>query len=64
MSLKPIDFPSRSEVRGAVEAMKREMADLIEYTRLLAEIRKEYFDSLVENGFSEGQAVELCKSYP
>lgn len=57
-----VQMPERNELRGAIEMMRRNMPELIEYARLQAEIRKSYYDSLLEAGFTAEQAVELCKA--
>ena len=50
------------EVKDALESLKLNMQFLIENERLQAEIKKAKYDALVLQGFTEAQAIELCKS--
>lgn len=52
----------KNESRAAVEALKRNLSDLKEHARLVAEIRRAGYDAYLEQGFSEDQALELCKT--
>ena len=44
-----------------MEQFKRDLPALIEYADSFAEIRKASFDAHIRHGFSNEQALELCK---
>ena len=50
------------EVTDALENLKLNLQFLIANERLQAEIKKAKYDALVLQGFTEAQAIELCKS--
>lgn len=58
--IKQIDF-EKSELAASVEELKRNKIHLIEHAKLVAEIKSEYYKALIEQGFDEYQALELCK---
>ena len=53
---------SEDGLRADIESMKRTLPILAELGPQIASIRKALFDSYVEAGFSEAQALELCKN--
>jgi len=57
-----IPTAGRDEMRATLEQMKRQLPVFLEYTQTLAKIRKTAFDAHVAEGFSEDQALELCKT--
>lgn len=53
---------SGDDLRGAIEALKRALPVMTEAAHQIAAARKASFDAHVAAGFSEPQALELCKS--
>ncbi len=49
------------ELKQAVRKMRDIMPDYIEYLKVDARLRREKFKTLIEEGWTEDQAVELCK---
>lgn len=49
------------EMEQAVENMKRGFSSFVEYIALDAKLRAEKFKQYKKEGFSEAQALELCK---
>ena len=51
-----------NELKEAIKIMKEEMSELIEHTKLMAQLTKVKYDALVEQGFTPEQAIELSKN--
>lgn len=51
----------RDELMAAVAKMTRNLPIFIEMMQVDAKIRRAKFEALVNEGFSEQQAIELCK---
>ena len=63
MTDKPVAIPtSKDEFKGALEALTRNAPQLIAYHALLAKIRRKSYLAHIKEGFTEDQALELCKS--
>lgn len=55
------DFPKTiNHLEQCNVEMKKNLPYLIEYAKLLAEMRKASYDAHMEQGFSEEQAMKLC----
>ncbi len=60
-NIKPVDFGKKDDIKGALESLKRNTKTMIEYAYLMANIRRQSYLALVDQGFTETQALELCK---
>ncbi len=49
------------KVAALVEQLRREMPHQIELDKLIAKIRRQRFLNYVAEGFTDAQALELCK---
>ncbi len=49
------------EFKAAVESMKRECESMCDSQAIFAKIQKAKYDACIEEGFTEAQALELCK---
>jgi len=54
--------PDKNELREALEGMKRQREEMSEYIVLTAKMRMESFIALQAEGFTDEQALELCKN--
>lgn len=57
----PIIPQVTDELRRALETHRRNLPFLIEYQQLQAQITRKKFEALVKEGFTDTQAIELCK---
>ena len=57
-----VDFAEKDNMQGALEVLKRNTKNMIEYARLMANIRRQSYLAYVNQGFTEAQALELCKN--
>ena len=53
---------NKDDMVAALEKVKRELPVMIQMASITAQIRKAHFDAHVKIGFTEEQALELCKS--
>lgn len=60
-NIKKVDFKS-DEASAALEILKREIGTMVEYQALLAQVHKASYDAHIAQGFTEEQALELCKT--
>lgn len=57
-----LDMPeNKNELRASVERMKRHKPDMVELIGLVAALKFEAYTKFMAAGFSEQQALELCK---
>lgn len=56
-----VHMKAKDEVQASLEMMRRELPKLIEHAALVAQVKRAYFIALVKEGFTEVQALELCK---
>lgn len=50
-----------SDLEAAIIELKENTDGLIKYYAITASLKRAYYESLIESGFSEEQALELCK---
>lgn len=56
------EFPTKPDpFKTAVEEAARNLDSHLQFIRLVAVMRKELFDALVKEGFTELQALEIVK---
>lgn len=58
----PVNFSEKDEMQGALEALKRNTDNIIELSHLVAKIRRQSYLAYIDQGFTESQALELCKN--
>jgi hypothetical protein len=61
ISMKGGNKPSIT--RETIRLMKEELPYILEYFPIYAEMTKAKFEALKEKGFTEIQALELCKGF-
>ncbi len=60
--LSVVDFPEDTDgMAGAVEALRRNLPLMKEYHAMCAELYRTKYLALIEAGFTESQALELCR---
>jgi len=47
--------------RGQLEELKRNLDVILEYMQIDAQIKRSRYSALIDQGFNEAQALELCK---
>jgi|GEM_PF-2057140 len=59
-----IDLPNieRDQMKGSFEEMARTLHMLMEHAPSIANAKRAFFEAYLAQGFSEAQAVELCKN--
>lgn len=58
---KLVDLPKKpDEIAAAAENFKRNIETLLDHQRTLARLRRAAYLALIEAGFEEKQALELC----
>ncbi|URA06848.1 hypothetical protein QAY90_gp17 [Xanthomonas phage Langgrundblatt2] len=50
------------EFAAAIEGLRRNLDNFVEHAKLVAAIKRAYFDALVKEGFTAEQALELTKA--
>jgi hypothetical protein len=57
-----VDMPDKNDMRAAIELIKRHRKDLIEMISIGSALKYHAFTKYKEAGFTEQQALELCKA--
>lgn len=59
---KLVELEQPDDLRAACEALKRSLPVYTEYMVEIAKIRRASYEAHLAEGFTESQALELCKS--
>ncbi len=54
--------PPGPEMRVALDAMRKNLSMMIEFEQLRAKQTRAKYDAMIEQGFTDAQALELCKT--
>ena len=60
-TLNIVDLPQPDELMASVEALRRAAPALMQCAPIIAKIRRAHFVALVAEGFTEDQALDLCR---
>ena len=55
-----LKFDKENKVKSSLSEMKRNLPDILEYSIIIAKIRKANYDAYIKEGFTKQQALELC----
>ena len=59
------EFPTHpDEMAAAVDKLRRAQPMIIEYVAILAKMKWAAFEAYKKEGFTDAQALELCKTCP
>jgi hypothetical protein len=59
---KVVDIGIPDEFRAAIDQFRRKLPEMLEHAQLQAKVRRASYLAYVAEGFTEAQALELCKS--
>ena len=54
----------RDTIKGFVDEAEKQQGETLRITVLIAEQKRVFYQSLINEGFTEEQALELTKHYP
>jgi len=52
----------KADLRASVENLRDSLPELMQNTMLMAQITRAKYNALVKEGFTEAQAIELCRT--
>lgn len=58
-----MDIFKNLQIEMAIKELKANLPSMIEFGKLAAKQHKAYYDSLVKEGFTENQAIEIVKKH-
>jgi len=61
-NITPIDLGLKDDLKGALESLKRDLDTFTEYSAMVAKIRRASYNAHIKEGFTEEQALVLCRS--
>jgi len=57
------EIPTKpNEMLASVASLRRNLPAFLEHAAIVAAIKRSYYNALIKEGFSEQQALELCKA--
>ena len=60
--LKVLNFSDPDEMQGHVEKLKRTLPYMLQYSEIVSQYRWKQYNEYLKVGFTEEQALDLCKS--
>jgi hypothetical protein len=57
-----LNLEPRDDLKGAISNTRRNLPALFEHVQMQAKLRRVAYLAYLEEGFTEAQALELCKS--
>ena len=61
-NVKLMGIGDKDKMRAELEQMKRNLPVFLEYALIAAQLRRASYDACIKQGFTEAQALELCKA--
>jgi hypothetical protein len=59
--VKPVDIGIMDDMKASLAALKRNLPEQLEFMVVKATLTRTYFNALVKEGFTDEEALELCK---
>jgi hypothetical protein len=57
-----VTLAPKNDVKAAGDAFRRQLPELMENAKAVAQLRRAAYLAYLDAGFSEAQALELCKT--
>lgn len=58
---KIVPIGTKDDLQAGLESLRRGLPQLIEHAVMIAQFRRAFYLELVKQGFTEAQALDLCK---